>query len=196
MDKIEQLLELIVQQPEWESYRQFCSVLDFWQTLVGEKIANNTRPLSIVRNVLWVATSNSAWAQSLSMQRYTLLKKLNAQLSDRHLLDIRFSSAQWHQKTNLTKDAIATEQIINNHPSHIDLDSSQLSLDRLPKNNNPEAALQRWSQIIKRRSQHLPLCPQCDCHTPEGEIERWGLCCHCVAKKWSEKSKNAFEDNI
>ncbi len=196
MDKIEQLLGLIVQKPEWESYRQFCSVVDFWQTLVGEKIANNTRPLYIVRNVLWVATSNSAWAQSLSMQRYTMLKRLNAQLSDRHLLDIRFSSAQWHQKTNLTKDAIATEKTTNNHPSRIDLDSTQLSLDRLPKNNNPEAALQRWSQIIKRRSQHLPLCPQCHCHTPKGEIERWGLCCHCVAKKWSKKSKNIFEENI
>jgi predicted nucleic acid-binding Zn ribbon protein len=195
MDNIERLLSLLVKQPGWENYRQFCSVIDCWQTVVGEKIANNTRPIYIARKVLWVATSSSVWAQTLSMQRYTLLKKLNLQLSDR-LSDIRFSSAQWYQNTNLQKDAIASVETTKKHPSRINLDYSQLPLNKPPENNTPQVALARCNEAIKRRSQHLPFCPQCNCPTPFGELERWGLCCHCAAKKWSEKPKNDSEENI
>ncbi|NEP50291.1 MAG: DUF721 domain-containing protein, partial [Moorea sp. SIO3C2] len=32
--------------------------------------------------------------------------------------------------------------------------------------------------------QNLPLCPQCKCPTPPGELQRWDVCGLCAIKQW------------
>ena len=47
----------------------------------------------------------------------------------------------------------------------------------------PHESLQNWLEKVKMRSQILPLCPQCNSPTPQTELDRWHLCCHCMAQE-------------
>ncbi|MGK7875287.1 MAG: DUF721 domain-containing protein [Xenococcaceae cyanobacterium] len=184
-NSIHQILKTIEKQPGWVQYQQYRRVLQCWEGVIEPKVALQTRPLYIARKVLWVATSSSVWAQTLSLQRYSLLKKLNAQLPEQ-LVDIRFSPAQWHNK-NRPHDSSSNPQSIpqEQHPSLVVTEADPSSLNQLPEGNNLQAAFQRWVEVIKARSQNLPLCPQCQCPTPKGELQRWDVCAHCAAKQWA-----------
>lgn len=173
------LLEAIERQPGWEQQQQYRRLLQCWEEAIEERIRLNARPLYIARKVLWVATSSSVWAQTLSLQRYTLLGKLNPKLSEQ-LVDIRFSPARWYEGNRANSTLSSIEQ---NHPSSIEnnIVESEVSAS---DGETPQAALKRWRERIKIRSQKLSLCPQCHCPTPEGELLRWDVCCHCAAKQW------------
>ncbi|MEA5594241.1 DUF721 domain-containing protein [Rivularia sp. UHCC 0363] len=155
-------------------------LLDCWEEVVGKVIATHTQPISIEREVLWVATSGAAWAQNLTFERQKLLKKLN-QILPTPLVDIRFSTARWQR----TKKKPLRQQNISSaeHPSYLGniVDRNQ-NIHSLPK--NPHTAFADWSQTIKRRSQSLPLCPNCESPTPGGELERWGVCSICAARSF------------
>ncbi len=67
--------------------------------------------------------------------------------------------------------AIKSDKAINSNKSH---QSSKASINA-----------QAWWQEVQERSSNLPLCSQCCCPTPPGEIDRWGCCALCATKKWS-----------
>ena len=171
-DSLDHVLRALKQQssPELQQYHH---LLESWQAVVEPSVALQTRPLYVARQVLWVATSSSVWAQTLSLQRYALLKKLNAELSE-PLVDIRFSTAQWH-KRDRSAAAIPSFQ---GHPSRTKRVPTQL-----PPGNSPQEAFKRWAEGIRARSLHQN-CPSCQCPTPEGELQRWGLCYLCTTKQW------------
>ncbi|MBE9167910.1 DUF721 domain-containing protein [Pleurocapsales cyanobacterium LEGE 06147] len=201
-NSIDRILEKLEQQPGWEQYQQYRRLLKCWQAIIDRKIAENARPLYVAREVLWVATSSSTWAQELSLRRYNLLQQLNAELPFQ-LVDLRCSPAWWHQTKNshTSTNPLPTDR--QQHPSKvaINLTTSSPSTDNnsqidTPTSNSAEkrsqqlaASFQRWAQTIQVRSQDLPLCPQCGCPTPNGEIQRWGFCYYCAAQRWSEKSR-------
>ena len=170
-DSLDGVLAALKQQsiPELQQYHR---LLESWQAVVEPSVALQTRPLYVSRQILWVATSSSVWAQTLSLQRYALLKKLNAELSE-PLVDIRFSTAQWHKRDRSTA-AIPGSQ---GHPSRTK------PFPKLPPGNSPQVAFERWSEQIRARSPHQ-VCPSCQCPTPEGELQRWGLCYLCTTKQW------------
>ena len=154
-------------------------LLDCWQEVVGKVIATHTQPISIERDVLWVATSGAAWAQNLTFERQTLLKKLNKILPT-PLVDIRFSTARWQR----TKKKPFRQQNISSseHPSYLGNFDRQANLHSLPK--NPDAAFANWAKTVKTRFSDLPLCPSCQSPTPGGELERWGVCSICAARSF------------
>ena len=80
-NRLNDLLNSLQTQGNWEKEDGFLHLCKLWESLVDPKIKAHTRPQSVSRQVLWVATSSAAWSQTLSLQRYQLLKKLNAQLS-------------------------------------------------------------------------------------------------------------------
>ena len=191
---LEQTLAQITDRPGWEKYQQYRQVLECWQKIVSKTIARQTRPLYIDRQVLWVATSSSVWAQELTLKRYTLLQQLNSQLVF-SLKDIRFSSSQWQ-----TGDDHVLAQNTQNrhslHPSYISTNTDQIDTDNLPLvNSDPQAVVQRWLNVLQKRSSNLSVCPQCNSPTPEGELKRWCLCCHCAAKKWSDEYRSFMRNN-
>jgi len=155
-------------------------LLNCWEEVVGKAIATHTQPISIEREVLWVATNSAAWAQNLTFERQKLLKKLNKILPT-PLVDIRFSTARWQRtkKKSFPQPNISPYE----HPSYLGniLDSNQ-NIRSLPK--NAHTAFANWAQTIKSRSQSLPLCPKCTSPTPKGELERWGICSICAAKSF------------
>ena len=50
---------------------------------------------------------------------------------------------------------------------------------------NAQGTFERWAQRVQAQSLGLPLCPQCGCPTPPGELERWSVCALCAPKQWS-----------
>ena len=189
-NSLARLLEAIEKQPGWETYSQYRRLLGCWSEVVGEKVAPQTRPLYIARQVLWVATSSSVLAQELSLQRYSLQKKLNAHLPQ-PLADIRFSSAKWHSQTTTRASAFSNSSSSDEqeHPSQLET-AADLSSLNLTEESDPQAAFQRWAEIIRRRSRALPPCPQCQAPTPPGELQRWQVCACCAAKQWAQSDRD------
>jgi predicted nucleic acid-binding Zn ribbon protein len=181
-NSIDRVLVFLEQQPGWEHYQQYRQVLDCWEQVVEQKLARHTRPSYISKQILWVAIDNYSLAQELSLQRFSLLKKLNHKLSFT-LKDIRFSPQQWYQGKNLS-----TESTQSSHPSQIEISQAEIEIVNSPPAKELQTALERWQKRLKARTQTLPTCPQCGCPTPPGELERWQLCCHCISQKWAAKS--------
>jgi predicted nucleic acid-binding Zn ribbon protein len=157
--------------PELQQLHQFRQIATSWLDVVGAPVAKNSRPHALNRGVLFVATSSSTWAQHLTLQRSRILTKLNPLLSE-PITEIRFATAQWQNRV-LTP----TEQ----SSASPDLEKSTHILSEV---NDPVTAFENWAEVMQKRSQHLPLCPGCQCPTPHPEIERWGICALCSAKNF------------
>lgn len=177
LKSVNDILGVLALEAKWEE-QPFQRLLKCWSEVVPAVVAANTRPLSIERGVLRVATSSAAWAQNLTFERQRLLLKLNEKLPD-PLVDIRFSTAQWQRpKAGSPQQTVTSQQ----HPSYVG-DRLKLNHDVTSDTLNPNAAFDHWARVVQARSRGLPLCQQCECPTPEGELQRWGVCSLCAAKR-------------
>lgn len=176
--------------------QQFHQILDCWAEAVGSLVAAQTRPISVQRQVLQVATSTSTWAQTLMFERQRILQKLNPHLT-KPLTDIRFSTAHWHGAKSAPLYSMETEvaRIWQQHPSQVKDCQSTQSVPQPGDIQTPRTAFRQWAMQMQHRSQSLPLCPQCHCPTPEGELERWSVCGHCAAQTWSHQSKESGQES-
>lgn len=172
LNPLKRILNNVIQQPEWEKYRQYNQIIECWQQICDRKILKNTKPLSIEREILQVATSSAVWAQELTLQRYSLINKLNSKLNFT-IKDIRFSPASWHHKPK--------QEIIEIPLQEINLQKSQ-------GQNKPQidanTAVRNWLNNLNKSSQNSNTCPQCESLTPQSELSRWGVCRYCIAQKW------------
>ncbi|MEH2070793.1 MAG: DciA family protein [Nostoc sp.] len=178
LKSVNDILDVLEKQAKWQE-QPFQRLLKCWTEVVGSVVAAQTRPLSIQRDVLWVATSSAAWAQNLTFGRSPLLLKLNKKLPT-PLVDIRFSTAGWQHPSVEPKQ----QQTISphEHPSYL---SDRISRpDSRPSIQDANAAFGHWAKIVQARSHNLPLCPQCQCPTPLGELQRWSVCSICAAKQF------------
>ena len=172
------ILGVLQEQSRWQD-QPFQHLCKCWPEIVGAAVAGHTRPLSIGRSTLWVATSSAAWAQNLTFERQRILEKLNQRLPS-PLVDIRFSTAQWQSKSSPASASQAQTQL-RQHPSWL-VDTPSRN-DQRPV-QNPNTAFQHWAKVMQARTHGLPLCPQCNCPTPPGELQRWAVCSICAVKKW------------
>lgn len=186
LTSLHQVLGVLETQENWHARQHFQGVVACWLDTVGSVVAAQTRPISIQRQVLQVATSSSAWAQNLMFERQRILAKLNGRVSS-PLIDIRFSTALWQRPSRLNAAVEETSEQIKlwqAHPSRValpQLGSSRLSTS-LPR--DPKTAFDAWAKRVQERSRQLPLCPTCRCPTPQGELQRWAVCALCAAKRW------------
>lgn len=173
--------------PEQQQFQDLC---ECWPEIVGTVARLQTRPVSWQRGVLNVATSSATWSQELTLKRMQLLYRLNQKLLF-PVQDIRFSTGGWRYQPNgdqgISPDAILDElsQMWRDHPSRVEVASliSEQSVDvHLCPALTPLTAFQRWAHTVQQRSQHLPLCPQCHCPTPPGELTRWSVCGLCAGQ--------------
>ena len=152
--------------------QQFLKLMEYWEQVLGV-MATRTKPLYIDRVL----------SQELSFRVPQLLGRLN-HLLPRPLENIKFSAAHWH-----TIDSHKSMQSEKNdwleHPSMIPQSQKATLEDSTHKNQSPQATFKNWAKAIDTRSQGLPLCPQCQCPTPPGEIQRWSVCAICATKQWS-----------
>jgi predicted nucleic acid-binding Zn ribbon protein len=62
-----------------------------WEGIVGEALAQRSRPDRYRKGTVWVAVSGSAWAQEMRMRKETILARLRERAGDPGLfLDVRF----------------------------------------------------------------------------------------------------------
>ncbi|MBW4642889.1 MAG: DUF721 domain-containing protein [Goleter apudmare HA4340-LM2] len=177
LKSVNDILSLLQKQPQWQE-PPLQRLLECWTEVVGVVVAAHTRPLSIQRDVLRVATSSAAWAQNMTFGRQQLLLKLNAKL-DSPLMDIRFSTAGWQRLPE--EEKYQATILPHEHPSYLGKMSSS-ALNVTPATISANTAFEDWAKTIQMRSHSLSLCPQCHCPTPPGELQRWGVCAFCAAK--------------
>lgn len=178
------LLSDLEKSPSWQSRRQFRQVVDYWPKAVGHLVARQSKPVGIRDRMLYVSVANGSWAQTLTLERRRILHKLNQFLAS-PIADIRFSSARWHVKPTQPP----TTPLLAAHPSYVELPPEALSDDQQGQSANAEAAYRRWAAAQRLQQQHQPLCPECACPCPQGELKRWNMCALCIAKTWSSSSQ-------
>lgn len=175
---VNNILDVLKNQAKWQEH-PFQNLLDNWPQIVGKVIATHSQPLYIKQRILWVATSSASWAQNLTFERQNLILKLN-HLLPTPLVDIRFSTSGWQRRKNHNE---ITENLSPcHHPSYIGLQVKAQSNTKRTINNS-QTVFQDWVKAVKIRAHGLPLCPQCNCPTPAGELKRWGVCSLCAAKR-------------
>ncbi|NJL38018.1 MAG: DUF721 domain-containing protein [Leptolyngbyaceae cyanobacterium SM1_4_3] len=182
LKSLHHVLGALQSQEGWRSRQQLQQLLACWFQVVGPAVAAQTRPVSIQRRVLHVATSSSVWANNLTFERQRILEKLSAHLPHT-LTDIRFSTAHWqpYRGSSAEEESLAIWQ---KHPSRVAEPFAASRAKVQSENQDASSAFQRWAEVMRSRSQHLPLCPRCHCPAPSGELERWSICSLCASKQW------------
>ena len=183
---LNQILDCLQVQLLTPEQQQFQSILDVWATVVGQRACAHTRPISVSRGVLRVATSSATWSQQLTFGRSQMLRRLNQRLSN-PLNDIKFSTALWHCQSDLSTSDDDLGDESQHHPSSVPnivpASTPTVSTPGSSTAVTPETAFQNWSEMIQRRSQSLPECPCCHCPAPTGELQRWSVCAMCFSQQ-------------
>lgn len=188
LDSIHNVIHQLEQQPRWHSRGQFRQVLNHWTAVVGEGVARQAAPVRLDQDVLHVAVANPMWAQTLTLERLRILAKLNDRLH-LNLSDIRFSSGDWYrQKKSLqpAKSPASTgsnpepelPEWLRQHPSF----EPQAIPRSVQRPDTPQSSFQRWADMTQQLAAQQPLCPQCHCRCPKGELNRWGRCSICAVQ--------------
>ncbi|MFQ4140109.1 DUF721 domain-containing protein [Nodosilinea sp. PGN35] len=181
LDSIHNVIHQLEKQPRWRSRGQFRQVLNSWAAVVGEGVARQAAPMRLDQDVLHVAVINPMWAQTLTLERVRILAKLNARLQ-LNLSDIRFSSGDWYRQNRSAPAAPASPAELppwlQQHPSY-----EPRAIPRSTQRpQTPEESFERWAGMTQQLAAQQPLCPQCHCHCPSGELKRWGRCSICAVK--------------
>ncbi len=184
LDSIHNVIHQLEQQPRWRRRGEFRRVLNQWTSVVGEGVARQAAPMRIDQDVLHVAVVNPMWAQTLMLERLRIVAKLNDRLN-LNLSDIRFSSGDWYRqnKSNLPAQVPISSpselpEWLRQHPSF----EPQAIPRSVQRPETPQASFDRWTALTQQLAAQQPLCPQCHCHCPGGELKRWGKCSICAAK--------------
>ena len=90
MQHIGGALKQLIRSSSLEKGLQEQKAIDFWPSVVGQKISENTEPVSVEGGVLSIKTKNSSWSQELQLQKPQILEKLNKRLNKKIIKDIRF----------------------------------------------------------------------------------------------------------
>lgn len=184
---MEGLIKGLESQESWQVQRQFRLVLMHWPKTVGFAVARKTRPISIQRGILYVSTATASWAQTLSYERMTILRKLN-RYQRSPLTAIRFSAAQWTQNNAIASKAASSSDAalsrLSQHPSYIGEVPHLSGAESAEPVKTPQAAFQRWATALQDMQKVQAVCPLCRCHCPQGELDRWARCGHCAVKQW------------
>jgi predicted nucleic acid-binding Zn ribbon protein len=191
LDAIGRVINQLEKQPSWRSRGQFRQILDHWPALVGPAVARQAEPIRLTGSILYVAVTNPMWAQTLTLERFNLLTKLNQKLH-LGLSDLRFSSGDWYRRspTSPTPAQNSLETLpewLRQHPSF-----EPHAISASPQTNpkpTPIESFQRWATLAQDMAAQRALCPICRCPTPSGELKRWSCCSICVAKRFSHNGQ-------
>jgi hypothetical protein len=66
------------------------SFFPIWDRVVSGNAAQCSRPLKIVKDVLWLEVDNSSWMQELQFEKQQILEDINATLKLSKIRDIKF----------------------------------------------------------------------------------------------------------
>jgi len=178
--KLSGLLEDLMKKSGLEHKLKQHKIMLAWKELVGAANARNSWPLRVSNGVLWVGCSSAAWAQTMTMLREQIMKKIAAKLGYCPVSEIRFSSGSRRQDGADWEDA--AERPLP--PNTIMLSTEQLAWIRQMTGELSDPALQSKAaaalgSLLRRRKWHeaqgKKICPACGrLHKSAGEI-----CLYC-----------------
>jgi predicted nucleic acid-binding Zn ribbon protein len=87
---IGRVLETILDQCRSESSGGIDHLIREWERVVGAPIADNAKPFAVNGSLLLVHVTSSAWMHQLRFLKTELLEKLNHNLGNRRIGDIKF----------------------------------------------------------------------------------------------------------
>ncbi len=188
LDAIGRVIHQLEQQPSWRSRGQFRRILERWSGIVGAAVARQTSPVRLSRQVLYVAVANPMWAQTLTLERLTILTKLNQQLQ-LELQDLRFSSGDWFRRTPANPGPVPDQPAtipdwLRQHPSFEP--GAIVAGARSSQRPSPEESFQRWATLAQKLAAQRAICPECGCPCPPGELNRWSRCSVCAARRFGQ----------
>ena len=191
LDALGQVFHQLEQQPAWRRRGQFRRILQNWSAVVGPAVARQSCPVRLKQAVLHVAVVNPMWAQTLTLERLSILNKLNQQLG-LNLSDLRFSSGDWFRgpkpKANPSPPRVDDlPDWLRQHPSF----EPGVITAPPPQAQRPtaEESFQRWATLAQGMATQRMLCPDCRCPTPPGELRRWSRCSICAANRFSQNGQ-------
>ncbi len=80
----------VVRGKGWEEKLDMHSFFPIWKKVVSENAVACSRPLKIVKDILWLEVENSTWMQQLQFEKMQLLDDINATLKISRIRDIKF----------------------------------------------------------------------------------------------------------
>ena len=89
---VEEVLSSVLNKSGFEDKSEYIKIYKIWPAIVGEKIAENTCLESVKRGTLFVNASSSAWMQELHFLKDMIIEKLEKELGDGTVRDIRFKT--------------------------------------------------------------------------------------------------------
>lgn len=88
--KITGVLPGVVRAKGWEVKLDMHSFFPIWKKVVSENAGACSRPLKIVKDVLWLEVENSTWMQQLLFEKMQILDDINATLKLSRIRDVKF----------------------------------------------------------------------------------------------------------
>ncbi|HOB87235.1 MAG TPA: DUF721 domain-containing protein [Bacillota bacterium] len=90
MKEIGEIIEqLLKERNMWNRVQEF-SLLEAWETIVGERIGSVSRARSISKGILKVEVADSTWVYHLNLLKPRLIKQLNEHAQKKLVKDIIF----------------------------------------------------------------------------------------------------------
>ena len=104
-------------QPGWEGVRDWGLIVTAWFATVSPTIGSHSRPKSLARGILTIATNSSSLAHQLTFGRQALCKQLNTQLilpiTDLRFVPVGYGHQHQPAATELDSLSIAAGDIVS-----------------------------------------------------------------------------------
>ncbi len=156
-------------------------VFAVWPKVVGD-IARHAKPRRLSGDVLFVATSSSAWSQELSFMRQSILDKLKGALQGDYVREIHFSEHLWDPGEDAGGPPPGLPVLAKVE--------GEAAMDEIPDHRLASSA-KRFSSTMARRKLYLLRkgyirCRRCGCMYPPGKAE----CPFCkVEREWRARRR-------
>jgi len=154
-------------------------VFPLWPSIVGSKIASNTKPERLENGVLKVSVSGSAWLQQLTFMKSDILKSYRDFIGSDLIKDIRFYTGNSYKEKD-TRSKPAIEQLAMDFNSYNVPDEFQfnrlelgegdkLQIEEQVKDIKDEELKEQMKKIIEKdfkiklwkKNKGWKPCPEC-----------------------------------
>lgn len=96
--RVGDLLRSMLRRAGLETRLKRMEALKIWPEVVGQPAARKCRAVAVREGVLIVSTSDSVWANVLTLEKLRYLDRLQERLGKGTIRDIRFSSRGWREQ--------------------------------------------------------------------------------------------------
>ncbi len=154
-------------------------IIDLWNELVGDFVANNSKPIRFSGGVIYAEIDSSAWANEMTYIKEDIISKYNKKLKKHVVKDIRFSLKKSEPyskptiKIDKTKDGKKGSVIKN--LSAEDKEKIEENTEHI-EDEQLKNSMKKFLEITRKRELNLlqqgwKKCKMCSClHKDKGDL--------------------------